>query len=88
MTDGIIDLPSMLEKTADPDFLREMIDFNAQRLMGLEVKNLNDSPHDARFPAGRLIQRNGYRERDWEACDIVEFPIPKLRKGSYFPSFL
>ena len=37
----------------------------------------------------RLVQRNGYRDRDWEACaGTVPLRIPKLGKGSYFPGFL
>jgi putative transposase len=37
----------------------------------------------------RLVQRNGYRERDWQTrAGTVELRIPKLRKGSYFPFFL
>jgi len=89
MTDETMALRDMLEKTADTDFLREMIGFSAQRLMELEVESLTGAPHGARAPAARLTHRNGYRERDWETrCGTVELRIPKLRQGTYFPSFL
>ena len=42
----------------------------------------------ARSP-DRLNQRNGYRERAWDTrAGRIELAIPKLRRGSYFPSFL
>ena len=50
MTDDNMDLRSLLEKTPDTDFLREMIGFCAQRLMELEVENLTGAPHGARAP--------------------------------------
>ena len=88
MTDEMMALRSMLEKGADADVLRDMIGFAAQRLMELEVQGLTGAGHGERS-ADRLVQRNGYRERDWETrAGTVELRIPKLRKGSYFPGFL
>ena len=88
MTDEMMALRSMLEKGADADVLREMIGFAAQRLMEMEVQGLTGAGHGERS-ADRLVQRNGYRERDWETrAGTVELRIPKLRKGSYFPGFL
>jgi putative transposase len=88
MTAEIMNLQTLLEKTSDPDFLREMISFTAQRLMALEVEALTGAEPGART-ADRLNHRNGYRDRDWETrAGTVELRIPKLRKGSYFPAFL
>lgn len=88
MTATSMDLKELLEKTADPDFLREMIGFGAQRLMELEVQTLTGAAHSVRDP-NRLTHRNGYRARDWETrAGTVELRIPKLRQGTYFPSFL
>jgi transposase-like protein len=37
----------------------------------------------------RSTHRNGYRPRGWDTrVGSVELAIPKLRQGSYFPSFL
>ena len=88
MTAETMNLQTLLEKTSDPDFLREMISFTAQRLMALEVEALTGAEPGART-ADRLNHRNGYRDRDWETrAGTVELRIPKLRKGSYFPAFL
>ena len=88
MTDEMMALRAMLEKGADADVLREMIGFAAERLMELEVQGLTGAGHGERS-AKRLVQRNGYRDRDWETrAGTVELRIPKLRKGSYFPGFL
>jgi transposase-like protein len=88
MTDDMMNLRALVEKSADADLLREMIGFAAQRLMALDVEGLTGAAHGARDP-DRVNQRNGYRDRRWETrAGTVELRIPKLRKGSYFPGFL
>ena len=88
MTDETMALRGLLEKTADASMLREMIGFAAERLMELEVGGLTGAAHGERSPE-RQVQRNGYRERDWQTrAGTVELCIPKLRRGSYFPTFL
>src|SRR6201999_1546945 len=88
MTETTMDLKELLEKTADTDFLREMIGFTAQRLMELEVETLTGAAYGARDP-DRLTHRNGYRAREWETrAGTVRLQIPKIRQGSYFPGFL
>src|SRR5713226_7309812 len=88
MTEDMMNLRTLLEKSSDADLLREMVGFAAQRLMELDVESLTGAAHGARDP-GRINQRNGYRDRDWETrAGTVELRIPKLRKGSYFPGFL
>jgi transposase-like protein len=88
MTDDMMTVRALMEKSPDASFLREMIGYGAQRLMELEVSGLVGAAHGEKS-AERLAQRNGYRDRDWETrAGTVELRIPKLRKGSYFPFFL
>src|SRR5215475_2532411 len=88
MTDEMMNLRALVEKTPDADLLREMIGFAAHRLMELEVESLTGASYGEKNQE-RLVQRNGYRGRDWETrAGTVELRIPKLRKGSYFPGFL
>ncbi len=88
MTDDKIALRALLEKGSDATFLREMIGFAAERLMQLETETLCGAAPGERS-LDRVNQRNGYRDRDWETrAGTVELRIPRLRRGSYFPSFL
>ena len=88
MTTDRMALIELLEKSADTDFLREMLGFVADRLMALEAEGLCGAAPRERS-ADRTNQRNGYRDRRWETrAGTVDLRIPKLRKGSYFPAFL
>ena len=88
MTEDMMSLRTFVEKTPDADLLREMIGFAAERLMELEVGAATGAGYGEKNPL-RQTQRNGYRDRDWQTrAGTVELRIPKLRKGSYFPSFL
>ncbi|MCO5965431.1 transposase [Sinorhizobium meliloti] len=88
MTDEMMNVRSLVEKSADADLLREMIGFAAERLMELEIGSATGAGYGEKNPM-RLAQRNGYRGRDWETrAGTVEPRIPMLREGSYFPSFL
>src|SRR3981189_3618445 len=88
MTDEMMSLRTLLEKSSDADLLREMVGFAAQRLMELEVESVTGAAHGERSHE-RVNRRNGYRDRIWETrAGAVELRIPKLRKSSYFPAFL
>jgi putative transposase len=88
MTDAKMALLELVEQEADADLVREMLAFAAARMMELEIEAKTGAPVGTRSP-DRLNHRNGYRERDWDTrAGRIELAIPKLRKGSYFPSFL
>ena len=71
------------------DFFRESLTWVVQQLMESEVSGLVGAAHGERAPGERLTHRNGYRARTWSTrAGEIELAIPKLRRGSYFPSFL
>src|SRR5580693_9095670 len=73
---------------ASPDVLREMVRAFAQRMMDAEVEVRCGAAY-GEVSADRVNSRNGYRAREWDTrAGTVELAIPKLRQGSYFPSFL
>ena len=88
MTDERMALLELVEKSADADLVREMLAFAAERIMEAEVELLTGAAKGART-ALRETHRNGYRDREWDTrAGRIELAIPKLRRGSYFPSFL
>jgi putative transposase len=70
------------------DVLRQAVVWLAQELMEAEVSQAAGAGYGERHP-DRVARRNGYRERAWDTrVGSIELAIPKLRSGSYFPSFL
>jgi putative transposase len=88
MTKPSIALADLLEKGADADLLRQMIQHVAQRMMEMDAEGICAAAYGERSPE-RQNSRNGYRERLWQTrAGAVDLKIPKLRSGSYFPGFL
>jgi putative transposase len=72
----------------EPDFLRGMIEVMTRVLMEMEVSEQIGAGRYERSE-NRQEHRNGYRERCWETrVGEIQLQIPKLRRGSYYPSFL
>jgi len=89
---GIVPVPgAQFEETlasASPDLLREMVRGFAQRMMDADVEVRCGAGYGQVSP-DRVNSRNGYRQREWDTrAGTIELAIPKLRTGSYFPSFL
>ncbi len=70
------------------DLLREGVTLLLRLLMEYEVSQQIGAERYERS-MGRQTYRNGFREGVWETR-VGEIPlrIPKLRSGSYYPSFL
>src|ERR1700742_5075356 len=71
------------------DVLRESVAVMVREIMEAEVAQLAGAELGERAPDRRIAQRNGYRERQWDTrVGEIELAIPRLRTGSYLPSFL
>jgi transposase-like protein len=71
------------------DVIRESVRAVAQELMEVEIGELVGAERGERRPQDRATHRNGYRPRRWDTrAGEIELQIPKIRQGSYFPSFL
>ncbi len=70
------------------DVIRESVRAVAQGLMEAEISELIGARHSERTE-DRATHRNGYRPWRWDTrAGEIELQIPKMRQGSYFPSFL
>jgi putative transposase len=68
--------------------LRESVAWMAAQLMDAEVTSRIGAELGERS-LEPTTHRNGYRPRTWDTrVGSIELAIPKLRQGSYFPSFL
>ena len=87
MTDETMNLQTLLEKTTDTDFLREMTSFTAQRLMALEVETLTEAA--GRPDAGSAQPQRLPRSRLADQGRIVELRNPscvKVAKATFWLS--
>lgn len=81
MTDTMMSLQALVEKSADADLLREMVGFAAQRLMELGVEGLTGAVHGVPVP---FLQRVSGLLQTWGSDDLarsrdrsdVEHPYP------------
>jgi putative transposase len=81
-------LADKLLSSEHADVVRESVAWMVTQLMDAEVAAQIGAEHGERAPE-RLTHRNGYRPRVWDTrVGDVELAIPRLRQGSYFPSFL
>ena len=88
MTDDMMNMRTLVEKTPDADLLREMIGFAAEQLKEMEVGAATGAGYGEKSPL-RTAQRNGYRDRDWETrAGTVELRIPRPGRAATSPASL
>jgi len=85
------EIMSLLSQTIEQghgDRLRELLSSMLKLVMEAEVSEICGAGYTERSEE-RINTRNGYRERPLETrLGTVGLPIPEVREGSYFPSFL
>lgn len=70
------------------DFLHDAISSLLREVMAVEVGQLVGAEPYGR-DEGRVNQRNGHRDRRYDTrVGTINLEIPRMRKGSYMPSFL
>src|SRR5207247_10572939 len=81
--------PYLIDSEERIDLQSKCLSWVCQELMKAEVSEQVGAARGERAPEERLTHRNGYRPRRWDTrAGELELAIPKLRRGSYFPSFL
>ncbi|EJA5988635.1 IS256 family transposase, partial [Salmonella enterica] len=88
MADNSMAFSNTLMQLGGEDFLRELTEFMLNRIMEADVtQRINAEPHERSDE--RETYRNGYRDRQYNTrLGTLDLRIPKLREGTYFPSFL
>jgi transposase-like protein len=77
-----------VQQGGDEDLLRQLAEVALAKLMAFEVDGLVGATKGKHTPE-RTTCRNGYRDRPLHTrLGTLELRIPKLRQGTYFPSFL
>jgi len=85
---ALLELLRPYQGEREVDALREGLRWLVQQLMEVEVSERIGAQRYERTPS-RTTYRNGYRPRRWDTrVGTLELQIPKLRRGSYFPSLL
>ena len=75
-------------ETTHHDTLRHLLARVLEQVMDAEVSQLCGAEHGQRSEE-RQTHRNGYRQRALETrLGTIPLEIPRVRQGSYFPSFL
>jgi putative transposase len=89
--EGMVALREALGKIMESehaDLLRESVALVVREVMEMEASERAGAERYERS-AERSTYRNGYRQREWDTrVGTIELAIPKLRQGSYLPSFL
>ena len=88
-TNARLELIDIVENHASDNFLADMLAFAAQEFMEMEVSAKTGAHLGQRLSGARPTHCNGYRQRAWQTrAGSLDLVIPKLRKGTYFLSFL
>lgn len=81
-------LIALSDRERGVDLVRELAQYLAQELIEAEAAEVIGAARYERSE-GRVTERNGHRSRTLTTkAGDVELAIPKLRKGSFFPSIL